>query len=381
MAKDEASSPPTIFPGEGSSKEVYSGGFCFRFDRAFSGKGVMTFYPKFLYFVLFASLASAVPFLALFWEAKGLDKWQIGLIAGVRPFISFVTAPLWGFLADRTQQHKPLMALSCLLAAFMMLLLWEAEGFVGITLVMVLLAATEAPVGPLLDNTVLLWLHSSGGGKENYGRERLWGAISWGLLALIMGYVLSIASTWFWGLAVYAIGMLLFVLALWLSRISFPEVQALPAWREVRVLLANGRVVSFFFTIFIMGMGFCIISSFLFLFLREIGGSELLMGLSLVFTVATEIPFFFYAGWALRRFGVHALLVTAMLAYLLRLLAYSYLNHAWLVCIHVPPSVLFIVLLYSCSCSSCSSCSSSCSCCSCCCHFLCYFSLAFPSHP
>jgi len=60
-----------------------------------------------------------------------------------------------------------------------------------------------------------------------------------------------------------------------------------------------------------------------------LGGSETLMGLSLTFTVLTEVPFFFFSNKILRWFGEEWLIASAMIAYIVRVLGYSILQHPW----------------------------------------------------
>jgi len=58
---------------------------------------------------------------------------------------------------------------------------------------------------------------------------RLWGAVAWGIVALILGYVLSLdgnpssSSMWTWNIYGYFLGMLCFVLALYFSEVPIPE--------------------------------------------------------------------------------------------------------------------------------------------------------------
>merc|ERR1712130_613496 len=77
------------------------------------------------------------------------------------------------------------------------------------------------------------------------------------------------------------------------------------------------------------GIGTYLINAFLFLFLQDLGGSEVLMGLTLTFTVLTEIPFFFFSGTILRWFGEEWLIFSAMMAYIVRVLGYSVLQNPW----------------------------------------------------
>jgi len=98
----------------------------------------------------------------------------------------------------------------------------------------------------------------------------------------------------------------------------------------LRVLIADRTMVCFLITVFIMGMATSIIGNYLFLFLHDVlNGSRTLMGLSLTFTVLTEIPFFFFAKMLLNRVGIRGMIVLAHLGYVARVIGYTYLTNAW----------------------------------------------------
>src|SRR4051812_1334028 len=87
--------------------------------------------PKLFYFCNFAAMAAIMPFLALYYKQVGLTGREIGLVASLSPLVSLLAAPLWGGLADATQQHRRLLflAISGFLAAVLALsfahtLLW-----------------------------------------------------------------------------------------------------------------------------------------------------------------------------------------------------------------------------------------------------------------
>ncbi|KAK9832540.1 hypothetical protein WJX81_007525 [Elliptochloris bilobata] len=81
--------------------------------------------------------------------------------------------------------------------------------------------------------------------------------------------------------------------------------------------------------------------TFLFLFLDELGGSELLMGLTITITCIAEVPVFFFTGWLLEAVGVKVVLHGVLAVYILRLGYYSILEH-----LVTPWAVLPIELLH-----------------------------------
>lgn len=77
----------------------------------------------------------------------------------------------------------------------------------------------------------------------------------------------------------------------------------------------------------VFGFGFGTIESFLFVFLQQLGGSQLLMGLTLTVTCIAEVPVFEVQGWLMRRLGPVPLLDVVALCYVVRMAAYATLPH------------------------------------------------------
>mmetsp|Transcript_4714 Transcript_4714/g.11739 ORF Transcript_4714/g.11739 Transcript_4714/m.11739 type:complete len:329 (-) Transcript_4714:8-994(-) len=192
---------------------------------------------------------------------------------------------------------------------------------------MILQSSFLSATVPLTDNMVL---HHLAANRGEYGKHRLWGAVSWGLFSLLFGFVITFSS-WRWGL--YGTLALEVVLAfcLLLTSMSTQITASLPKWREVWLILSNLRVLAFLLIVMVMGAGTQMIFTFLFLFLEELGADERLVGLSLLFTVSTEIPFFFFSNRLLATFGVQTLILASMVAYVVRVFCYSLLVNPWTV--------------------------------------------------
>lgn len=147
--------------------------------------------PRLFYFCYFAAMASFAPFLALYYRQIGLSEGQIGLLAGIPPLLGLVAAPLWGGLADATQQHKRLLSLTVIGAASAVALLSQVTTLPWLLAAVVLYAFCNNPIMPLVDNAVLLLL---GDRKAEYGKHRLWGAVGWGVTAIVLGALIESAG-------------------------------------------------------------------------------------------------------------------------------------------------------------------------------------------
>ena len=60
---------------------------------------------RFLFLFYYASLGSLLPYLPVYYHSIGHGGQIIGLLGAVKPFTTFLVAPLWGVIAD--QSEKP----------------------------------------------------------------------------------------------------------------------------------------------------------------------------------------------------------------------------------------------------------------------------------
>ncbi|KOC63661.1 Major facilitator superfamily domain-containing protein 6 [Habropoda laboriosa] len=70
---------------------------------------------KTFYFFFYSAFGSLFPLMGVYFKQMGMNAGQCGLLMGLRPFIEFVSAPIWGSWADRWQKGKVifLASLSC----------------------------------------------------------------------------------------------------------------------------------------------------------------------------------------------------------------------------------------------------------------------------
>jgi MFS transporter, PPP family, 3-phenylpropionic acid transporter len=282
--------------------------------------------PRLFYFCYFAGMASLMPFLALYYRQLGLAEGQIGLLTGIPPLLGLVAAPLWGALADVTQQHRRLLSITLMGAASAVALLSQVTALPWLITAVILYAFCNAPIIPLVDNAVLLLL---GERKAEYGRQRLWGALGWGVMATIFGALIERTGLT-WGF----VGCLLFLLScLYAAQKLSIQSTALgqPFWQGMRFFVTRWPWLVFLITIFMNGVAAGVGNNFLFLYLDQLHASKTLMGLSLLVATASEVPIFFFGDRLLQRWGARGLLLLALGANMVRMVSYALMPVAWLV--------------------------------------------------
>ena len=285
-------------------------------------------WSKAFYFCFYAAAAALFPFLVLYYETLGLSGRQIGFLAGISPLVSLAGAPLWGALADASRRHKVILTIAIAGAIILALLLSQITVFAILILVVVVYALFAAPIIPLMDNAVMSILAEK---KDQYGRQRIWGAVGWGLTAPLIGQLIETNGlNWaFWGYAgIMLIG--LFVI----QKIPFQQINAqIPFWRGARTLLSNRSWLLFLFLVFVGGAGQAVIHNFLFLYMNDLGASKTLMGFALTAATLSELPMFFFADRLLTRWSPRGLFVFGTIMYVVRAMALSYIDIPWMILI------------------------------------------------
>lgn len=285
-------------------------------------------WPKAYYFCFYAAGAALMPFLVLYYESLGLSGRQIGLLAGISPLVSLIGAPLWGALADLSRRHKIIISISIAGAITMALVLSQTNYFFLLIPVVVVYAFFASPIIPLADNAVMTMLSER---REQYGHQRIWGAVGWGISAPLIGQMIETRGLqWaFWGYAGF-----MFIGLLIVQKISFHQVsQQVPFWRGARTLLANRSWLLFLFLVFVGGTGQAVIHNYLFLYMNDLGASKTLMGFALTFATLSELPMFFFADRLLKRLSAKGLFVFGTIMYVVRAMAMSYINIPWMLLI------------------------------------------------
>ena len=62
--------------------------------------------PKGFFFFFYASNGVLMPYLTLFFKQLQLTAGQVGVVAGMKPYIAFIFIPIWGYIADKTKRAK-----------------------------------------------------------------------------------------------------------------------------------------------------------------------------------------------------------------------------------------------------------------------------------
>ncbi|XYH96219.1 MFS transporter [Sorangium sp. So ce1128] len=146
------------------------------------------------YFGIFAVLGVYLPLFPSWLQAREVRGLAMGAIAATLPAMGLVAPPVFGFIADSLGVRVWLIRAACAGALFVFALLalssamGVALGFGGLLLAALAFAFFRAPMFMLADVVAMDESMSSG---IDYGRLRLWGSISFALMAIAGGALID----------------------------------------------------------------------------------------------------------------------------------------------------------------------------------------------
>ncbi|TYZ59404.1 hypothetical protein PybrP1_001622 [[Pythium] brassicae (nom. inval.)] len=298
--------------------------------------------PKLMYALSSGGQSALVNFLPVFYDQLQYDKVQIGLLQTLPCICSMVAPPLWGAVADAIRNQR-LVHIACVLSGAVLLYLIQFTRTFELTMLVVAVANFQgAPGGSLLDHAVLDLLAKVGG---EYGKQRLFGAVGWGAMAYVSGLVVAVAGiSWAFNLS------LIVTLASLLVLRTIPPVRSghhddgyavlegegasgskPPSFREgLRLLAKKGDVLVLLVVVFLMGLMFGVLSSFLTLNLYNLSGNNSqIIGIAIACETASELPAFFFSQAIIRKLGTVNVLLVSIAGYAARLTYLAVMTNPW----------------------------------------------------
>ncbi|ETM50828.1 hypothetical protein L914_05229 [Phytophthora nicotianae] len=296
--------------------------------------------PKLMYLVSNAWTSAQMNFLSIFYQQTAqFSKMQIGVLQTLPCVCTLVAPPLWGAVADHIENQR-LIHVFCIITAalFMFAVRFFYWSFNWMIVVVVVANFQVAPTGSLLDHTVLNLLDKVGG---EYGKQRLFGALGYGAGAYITGLIVAVAGiSWSFNVSL-ALGMTsLLVLrtippmqhSRLLQQVDLEDgtLQAPSFIDNVRLICDKVDVLVLLGVVFLMGLMYGVLSSFLTLNLYNLSGENAqIVGIAIMCETASELPAFFYSHKIINRFGIVNVLLLSIFGYFLRVSYYAVMTNAW----------------------------------------------------
>ncbi|MDO9545166.1 MAG: MFS transporter [Pelolinea sp.] len=265
------------------------------------------------YFTFWGAAAAVLPYVPLYYESVNLSGSQIGQLNSIPFFIAMFSSVFFGILSDVSKKNKLLLRV-CVVGMISALFLFpRVSTFTAFIPIVLIYSMFQAPANPILDETTLTVLEK----PELYGRVRVGGSIGWGLMVLATGFLIDNLGL---GIPVIFYLNIAYLLVFFLIISVIPE----PASKKTmdRPKVTFGKIgemfrkpgfILIFVLIIIWGMGEASITNFLFLHIKQLGGSSTLMGTALSISLIGEIVTFSIANKIQEKIGELKMILLAFI--------------------------------------------------------------------
>ena len=249
------------------------------------------------FFCYWGFIAVFEPFLNVRFARLGLTGLEIGFLAALYPLMSVTVAPLVSAVADRKGWRLRLLALGVVgMTATLLWLRWPMS-FAGLLPPMFLLAVTRSPTIPIADGLIIRMAERY---NLDYGNMRRYGSV---------GFALSVLFGFLWRQTDFV--YMFFVapvaaLPLLAAVFSLEEQDTVKAGKEDvswQTLLQNRELLLLVLLAFLSGMA--VFSAIIYsgVYMDDLGGDELDVGLVFGLAALAAIVGMSYAGTLIRRVG------------------------------------------------------------------------------
>ncbi|MNO36174.1 putative 3-phenylpropionic acid transporter [compost metagenome] len=247
-------------------------------------------------FLYFALLAMFIPFLPVYLGEQGLNPAQIGFIIGTGGFVTIIAQPLWGMISDKTRTIRKVLLVLLLCSAVTGYFLFDSSSYVGLILFAMLLYFFLMPIDPLAESLNFRVSEAAG---ISYGSIRTYGALGYGVMALLTGYVMSYFGSHGMAMLFVAISLTSFIVSWFMP--DAPVTGKPVTLDSLKHFLSNKETLLFLVLIFISSVPARMNDTFLGVYIRELGGSPELVGQSFFIAAMSEIIVFALSFWWLRK--------------------------------------------------------------------------------
>jgi len=327
-----------------------------------------------MFFVYYASLGSLLPYLPVYYHSLGHGGQIIGMLGAIKPFITFLVAPLWGIISDQTGSPFKVLYFTFLVSLVGQLAVSWRHDPSWIMIMIFITAFFNAPVKSLIDSMVMSNIKDG----KLYGRLRLWGQLGFGVGSSVVGVLLSrsqkalqqkealgdtalttaailsgtgtiiekLNQIWqkisgykllFFAHALLSIPTLVCIRAFdrWTKKDTSSTVTKVKTSKKeikpnvlegIGVLFHNSDALLFFFLVLVVGISSGVIENFAYVRIREVGGSGNAMGLSRLVSSMAGAPMFWFSGPLTELLGADRVLALSLINYVLRFFNYAFMQ-------------------------------------------------------
>jgi MFS transporter, PPP family, 3-phenylpropionic acid transporter len=276
------------------------------------------------YAASFLVVGIQLPFWPVWLAGRGLDMHQIALVFAAAIWAKVIATPAVGALADRFGQRRAVMIVlaACACAAYAGL--WPVAGFWPLLALNLVAGTAQSALMPLGDSITLAAVRSDG---LDYGRVRVWGSVTFILAAIGSGTALALSPPVSQAdnqvlLLVLVASAVLLAACIGIPRTARSAIPMRTRWAaphgDLWRLARDRRFWLFVVSAAALQSSHQLYYGFGTLYWRELGFSDLVIGILWAEGVVAEIVLFWYSAPFVARIGPIGLMALGGIAGIVR---------------------------------------------------------------
>ncbi|POM68199.1 Major Facilitator Superfamily (MFS), partial [Phytophthora palmivora] len=305
----------------------------FRLGFILDGGEAKELVPLKLLYVIHYFAFSMQTYLPIYFDtAANFSKAQIGVLLSIPCICAIISPPVWGAIADGIHNQKLAHTVCLVSAAFLFFSIQYVKSF-PLMCGMVFIANFQTqPSFSLLDHASMAWLERVGG---DYGKQRLYGAAGYGAGGYFASVVASsLGIEWCFNMVLMLSTISLFLLLTYVPNFQHEAEhhEKGELLKSLKAILRQHDVLILFVIVILAGIMGGLIDNMLFLYLFNLSGNNPhIVGVVIAVETISELPFFFHANQIFERFGTAKCILVSLVAYGIRMITYTFIQHPWLV--------------------------------------------------
>lgn len=270
---------------------------------------------KIIYFSMFGSLACFFPFLAVFFQNKGLSLSQIGIMFALWSVTGVIANPIWGYITDKYFNKKITIMITMGLSAVAIYSFILADSFFTIAISIILFFSIQPPINTIMDAYTYEIIGKHRG--LQFGKIRFMGSLGYALASISMGLVVKSLGTnaCFIGYSIAVVIALVGVSGIqYKGEISDNRLNM----KEITLQLRDKRFLYYILLIMFFSISFGTNTAYMSILIKQKGGDFFQLGLVGFIIAMSEFPSLQLGSRLLKRFGDINILFVGLFFYSIR---------------------------------------------------------------
>lgn len=269
--------------------------------------------------------AAATGYLTVLLQGQGMSSTQVGVINAVNSAVAILAAPFWGTISDKMRSIRRVLILCLAVGALMWAVIpatlqIDLGPFPLAFLLIPIGGFFRMPAGSLKDSWVVQNANVHG---LNYGAMRLWGSISYAIMAIALSAILphtGVECTFY----IYGIATIPLLLLAWYIKDDGQKVKSV-SFREMQIgrLFKDYYFVTFLIFSVALNMPTNTAMSFFPYLIDAVDGDTAQLGLVMGYKAILEIPVLLAMARLRKRFPLPVIISGAAVMFMTESLLYS----------------------------------------------------------